>query len=121
MQTNWNKALQTEETASAKALSSFIWIDNKLTSKRAVPIHTCQQHPGVPISLHCTSVSLIHIFLIFNNFHYFLQELWLDGVKRERMVGGEEMKRRQPPFSASCTVHCAPFFTDVTIQPHINL
>lgn len=86
MQTDLNKALQTEETASAKALSSFVRIDNKLTSNRAVPAHTRQQHLGVPISLHCVSISSIHIFLIFNNFHYFLQELWIDGVERERMV-----------------------------------
>ena len=53
MQTLVSKALQTEETASAKALGPFILIGiNKLTSKRAVPAHTHQQHPGVPLSLH---------------------------------------------------------------------
>lgn len=52
MQTIVSKALQREGTASAKALGPILIGINKLTSKRAAPAHTHQQHPGVPLSLH---------------------------------------------------------------------
>lgn len=38
--------------------------------------------------------SVFPSFSIENNYHCFPQELWIDGLKRERMVEGEEMKFR---------------------------
>lgn len=53
MQVIMSKEPQTEETGSTKALRPFILMGiNKLTSKRAAPTHTHQQHLGVPLSPH---------------------------------------------------------------------
>lgn len=67
MQTSLCKAFQEVETASAKALRSFILIDiNKLTSVRAVPIHIHQQHLRMPTALPFSLALHLYISTLFS-------------------------------------------------------